>query len=102
MKVATASSSSHQDITMKAVAVRSMLTRAAVCSPDVHQEDLRTEALAELSGFRGEFYACLTARADELFELTEALLCAAGPVTTLVDLALAPNTGTGTAPCTAG
>ncbi|MFD8534487.1 NF041680 family putative transposase [Streptosporangium canum] len=68
-----------------------MLTRAAACSPDPHQKDLRTEALAELSGFRSEFYACLTARADELFELTEALLCTAGPVTTLVDLALAPE-----------
>lgn len=91
VKVATASSSSYQDIKMKAVAVRSMLTRAAVCSPDAHQKDLRTEALAELSGFRSDFYACLTARADELFELTEALLCTAGPVTTLVDLAPAPE-----------
>ncbi|WP_440107935.1 transposase, partial [Streptosporangium sp. H16] len=57
----------------------------------MHQEDLRTEALTALSGFRGEFYACLSARADELFELTDALLCTAGPVTTLVDLALAPE-----------
>jgi hypothetical protein len=37
------------------------------------------------------FYGCLSARADELFELTEALLCTDGPVRTLVELALAPE-----------
>ena len=41
-----------------------------------------------LSGFRHEFYRCLPARADALFELTDALLCADGPVKTLVDLTL--------------
>lgn len=30
-----------------------------------------------LRQFRGELYQCLGRRADELFELTEALLCAA-------------------------
>jgi hypothetical protein len=45
-------------------------------------------ALGELSGFRGEFYQCLTARADALFELTDAALCADGPVTSLVELSL--------------
>lgn len=45
----------------------------------------------DLVGFRAEFYGCLTARADELFELTEALLCTDGPVVTLVELALAPE-----------
>ncbi len=35
----------------------------------------------DLVGFRREFYACLTARADALFELTDAVLCADGPVT---------------------
>jgi DDE superfamily endonuclease len=48
-------------------------------------------ALVRLSGFRQEFYQCLTARADELFELAEAVLCTDGPVKTLVDLALAPE-----------
>lgn len=43
---------------------------------------------AVLSGFRQEFYRCLTRRADALFELTEAVLCAHGPVTSLVDLTL--------------
>jgi hypothetical protein len=41
-----------------------------------------------LSGFRREFYRCLSARADVLFELTDAMLCADGPVKTLVDLTL--------------
>jgi DDE superfamily endonuclease len=37
------------------------------------------------------FYGCLRARADELFELTDAVLCTDGPVRTLVELALAPE-----------
>lgn len=45
--------------------------------------------LGELTGFRWEFYGCLTARADTLFELTDAVLCAPGPVTSLVELSLA-------------
>jgi len=45
-------------------------------------------ALGELSRFRHEFYASLTARADALFELTDAVLCADGPVTALVELTL--------------
>ena len=36
--------------------------------------------LAVLARFRREFHACLTARADELCELAEAVLCADGPV----------------------
>ena len=45
----------------------------------------------ELSGFRTAFYRCLSSRADTLFELTDALLCADRPVTTLVGLSLAPE-----------
>lgn len=45
--------------------------------------------LGELSRFRREFYQCLTARADTLFELSDAVLCADGPVTSLVELSLA-------------
>ncbi len=45
----------------------------------------------DLSRFREVLYGCLTARADELFELTDALLCTDGPVKTLVELALAPE-----------
>ena len=36
-----------------------------------------------LARFRQEFYRCLSRRADELFELTDALLCAGGPVKSL-------------------
>ncbi|MER7693712.1 NF041680 family putative transposase [Streptomyces sp. NPDC097610] len=56
----------------------------------VHQGVLR-DAFAEVSRFRTELYACLTARGDALFELRDALLCTDGPVRTLVDLALAPE-----------
>lgn len=52
--------------------------------------DTRTAgALGDLSRFREQFHDCLTARADALFEVTEAVLCADGPVTSLVELSLA-------------
>ena len=38
-----------------------------------------------------EFYRCFTARADALFELADAVLCADGPVRTLAGLSLAPE-----------
>lgn len=41
-----------------------------------------------LSRFRGEFYSCLTRRADALFELANAVLCSDGPVRSLVELSL--------------
>ena len=44
-----------------------------------------------LSRFRREFHACLTARADELSELADAVLCAGGPVRSLAGLSLAPE-----------
>src|ERR1700733_12340911 len=49
------------------------------------------ESLAALSRFRLDFHACLTARADELSELADAVLCADGPVRTLAGLSLAPE-----------
>src|SRR5215468_4881686 len=45
--------------------------------------------LEVLTGFREEFYRCLSLRADALFELGEAVLCAEGLVTSLVGLSLA-------------
>ncbi|MGW4402373.1 NF041680 family putative transposase [Amycolatopsis nivea] len=48
-------------------------------------------ALGDLSRFRQEFYGCLTARADALFELADAALCAGGPVASLVELSLEPE-----------
>jgi DDE superfamily endonuclease len=51
----------------------------------------REGALGELAAFRQELYHCLTARADALFELAEAVLCTDGPVRSLVGLSLAPE-----------
>jgi hypothetical protein len=50
--------------------------------------DVQREALAVASHFRDDFFDCLTAQEDTLFELTDALLCVDGPVTTPVDLTL--------------
>ena len=46
---------------------------------------------AVLAGFRRELYACFTVRADALFELCDAVLCAGGRVTDLARLSLAPE-----------
>src|SRR5579875_3915920 len=49
-----------------------------------------TEATqTRLAAFRGELYRCFTARADELFELADAVLCSGGPVRVLAGLPLA-------------
>jgi DDE superfamily endonuclease len=55
---------------------------------DSVHDHARASALGELSRFRREFYASLPARADALFELADAVLCADGPVTSLVDLTM--------------
>src|SRR3954463_977740 len=55
------------------------------------EKSLTAEAVDRLWGFRGELYGCLGRRADELFELTDALLCTDGPVQTLVGLCLTPE-----------
>jgi hypothetical protein len=68
---------------MKAVAVAFSMAWL-----DAPVEDL---ALERLNAFRGELYGCFTARADALFELGDALLCADAPVKTLVGLSLTPE-----------
>jgi DDE superfamily endonuclease len=55
------------------------------------EKSLAAEEADRLRAFRGELYGCLGRRADELFELTDALLCADGPVSSLVGLCLAPE-----------
>jgi hypothetical protein len=60
-------------------------TRAAVISV---QDAVSVGTLGDLSAFRRELYRCLTRRADALFELCDAVLCADGPVTSLVGLSL--------------
>ena len=49
------------------------------------------QARGVLAAFRGELYRCLTARADALFELADAVLCADGPVRVLAPLSLEPE-----------
>jgi hypothetical protein len=56
--------------------------------PDIVPE---VEGAARLSAFRREFHHCLPRRADALFELTDAVLCADGPVRSLVGLSLTPE-----------
>jgi len=51
----------------------------------------RVEALTELSRFRAGLHACLTRRGNALFELTDAMLCAQGPVRSPVELSLEPE-----------
>jgi len=52
-------------------------------------EDAGAGPLAVLSRFRRDFHSCLTARADELSELADAVLCAGEPVRSLATLSLA-------------
>jgi hypothetical protein len=47
--------------------------------------------VAVLPRFRRDFHACLDARADELSELADAVLCAGGPVRCLAALSLVPE-----------
>jgi hypothetical protein len=47
------------------------------------------ESAGVLAQFRRDFHQCLTARADELFELADAVLCADRPVRCLAGLSLA-------------
>jgi hypothetical protein len=47
-----------------------------------------TGSRPDLDQFRGDFYQCLTRRRDALFELADAVLCASGPVRSLVELSL--------------
>jgi hypothetical protein len=49
---------------------------------------VRDKAFRELGRLRREFYGCLTARADAVFELADAVLCGDGPVRSFVELSL--------------
>src|SRR5690349_10685079 len=51
-------------------------------------DPVRGKAFGDLRQFRHEFYRCLTSRADAMFELTDAALCADGPVRSLAELSL--------------
>ena len=54
-------------------------------------KDAGARPLAVLAQFWRDFHQCLTARADELCELADAVLCTDGPVKTLAALSLAPE-----------
>lgn len=75
---------------------QSSKTKAVAVGVSVQQmscggEQAGPTSLDDLAAFRCVFYDCLSLRADALFELTDAVLCADGPVTTLVGLTLAPE-----------
>lgn len=55
------------------------------------EDQAYAEAIERLSRFRRSFYQSLERRADALFELAEAVLCADGPVSSLVALSLCPE-----------
>jgi hypothetical protein len=72
---------------------QNLKTMAVAVSVSVQQigwggEQAGRASLGDLDAFRGEFYDCLSLRADALFELADAVLCAEGPVSTLVGLSL--------------
>ena len=72
-------------LTVEAVAVAPSMTQIGNCCGDL----LGTErARRLLAGFRADLHGCLTARADELAELADAVLCAGGPVRDLAGLSL--------------
>jgi hypothetical protein len=61
---------------------------AAPQPPDPAQIADAVARFLALREFRARLYACLTARPDALFELTDAILCADHAVTSLVQLSL--------------
>ena len=69
----------------KTKAVAAMLSVADARAAESGDTPARRD---DLDWFRREFYRSCTARADALFELTDALLCADGPVRSLVELTL--------------
>ena len=57
--------------------------------PDTPTSRAADAPATTLACFRRDFYQCLNRRADALFELADAVLCADGPVTSLAGLSLA-------------
>jgi hypothetical protein len=57
----------------------------------VESPQARARALGRLRRFRARLYECFLRRADALFELSDALLCASGPVLSPVELSLEPE-----------
>ena len=59
--------------------------------PEAASADPVGDSLAELVAFRADLLGCLTRRGDALFELTDAMLCSQGPVSSPVELCLEPE-----------
>jgi DDE superfamily endonuclease len=78
----------RQNLKTKAVAVAFSI---AWLDAGVERQPGDQRARDRLAGFRQELYGCFTARADALFELADAVLCAGGPVRTLAGLSLVPE-----------
>ena len=66
------------------------LTAPVPAAPDPAQVAGAVARHMALREFRARLYRCLTARADALFELCDAILCADHAVTSLVQLSLVP------------
>jgi DDE superfamily endonuclease len=77
---------------MEAVAVASSMTQDADYGAGLPEAVCAWRLLA---GFREQLYRCLTARADALFCLGDAVLCAGGRVSDLARLSLVPECGRG-------
>jgi hypothetical protein len=60
----------------------------SVAQAGIQGEGATRTGRGDLARFRQEFYTSLALRADALFELTDAVLCAQGPVRSLVELTL--------------
>ena len=67
---------------------KAMAAMCSVAHPGAAGPDDTLARRGDLVGFRRELYTSFTARVDALFELTDAVLCAEGPVTSLVELTL--------------
>jgi hypothetical protein len=67
---------------------KAVAAMASVAQASARDQDGDAAGRSELARFQVEFYRSLTARADALFELTDAVLCADGPARSLVDLTL--------------
>jgi DDE superfamily endonuclease len=77
-----------QNLKTKAVAVAFSI---AWLRGEVEARPEGAGAAGRLAVFRRELYGCFTARADELCELADAVLCSGGPVRCLAALSLAPG-----------
>jgi hypothetical protein len=80
-----------ENLKTRAVAVAFSMACAKAAAGGVGED----RALSRLAGFQGEFYLCLTRRADALSGLADAVLCENRRVTDLVRLSLVPECGRG-------